>query len=158
MLSFLVVVLLPACCFLRVGVVLLSHQVPASLLCVVFIRQASTSCVESEGKGLVVCSCQLLCVSTVLRLRAGGCMLWCVSLVCVCVLACVCILGVCVVGSPASGVVCGGESSISLIFDWTMQRWLLQKQRGTNDGCLFYHNFFSICRCCAMFGHSKGHS
>ena len=40
-------------------------------------------------------------------------MLWCV-LVPVCVLACVCILGVCVVGSSASGVVCGGESSISL--------------------------------------------
>ena len=37
-------------------------------------KQASTSCMEREGKGLVVCSCRLLCVSTVLRLRAGGCM------------------------------------------------------------------------------------
>ena len=46
-----------ACCvvvcgFLRVVVVLLTHQVPASLLRVAVEKQGSTSCVESEGKGL----------------------------------------------------------------------------------------------------------
>ena len=170
------------CCFLRVvvlgggaaaGVLLLA----CVLLCCSLIRCPRRCCAlllrskqahhawSAKGKGFVVCSCRLLCVSTLLRLRAGGCMRDVggdgerLTTARACVLVCACFASVCrFQWVSTAGRVAARLLLVGMLLCVALARACLGvKDRSWRGGGPMHCVFVCVCVCvCVLFPVNRG--